>query len=118
MKWYMTVGYPGGELAVQASDIADAERIMDQKIGGLQRVRAYISIFTRNCPPDLVEWIEVVMHCWDTSRSCSGYLARLKVPGGWLYEYEIDPNKVPATRQFTFAPVAGAAGLTVLGEGG
>lgn len=100
MKWYMTVGVPGGEYAVKADDIAYSIMLLED---ATQIIRAtsdpFLTYRVRPCPPDLVEWIE------------AGISAGIKVPGGWILIVLSDRN---AAEMATFIPVAGAAGLTIL----
>ena len=98
MKWYMTVGYPGGEFAAQNP------HLLEHEVQEIQRSAGARNIAIRPCPPDLVAWIESPRkgNLWEPSEMGRMYAA----PGGWLVcNYEINAC--------VFDPVAGAAGLTI-----
>jgi hypothetical protein len=121
--WYMTVGVPGGEYAVKAEDDAAAR---DTFIVDYISYRAWTPDgpgtmpHVRPCPPEMVEWIEAEMHDYHETNAGIG---RMKITGGWLYEVHDAQNLNPPEEYPNYnvvvhaterAPVAGAAGLTVL----
>jgi hypothetical protein len=114
--WYMTVGVPGGEYASQ--DGTGDELLQHHVVKAAVALGARILI--RPCPPDLVEWIEAEDHDYHETNAGIG---RMKITGGWLYEVHDAQNLNPPEEYPNYnvvvhaterAPVAGAAGLTVL----
>jgi hypothetical protein len=115
MRWYVTVGVPGGEFAVWADNQQDAlyallEGVDDldystnKDFGPDEREHYNADPFIcRPAPPDLAEWLDTAMHTTGTDFSWH----RLKVPGGWIYQGGLTE---------VFVPVAGTPGITVVGE--
>lgn len=97
-KWCMTVGYPGGEFAVKCEAAAHFTTLKPY----CEDINAAPGqLLTRECPPDLAEWLSAPMHTYNPDRQ------RMKVPGGWLYAHRVDVARA-------FVPVAGTANITVL----
>ena len=105
MKWYMTVGVPGGDFAIR-TDADSADASLFPHVAGIFGDSTDFACI-RPCPPELVEWIEAR----DEAVQIVPYRTRCyrnRVEGGWVY------NSFTLHTE-TFVPVAGAAGLTVLG---
>lgn len=115
-KWYTTVGYPGGEFAAKGKSTTEIlghliEQVDYAIIGKYVKAggdkfdplfpREHPNCYVRPAPPELAEWLDG----WKTLAT-NNYM---KEPGGWLW-----CNGAAAV----FIPVAGAAGITVLEEGG
>ena len=108
MKWYMTVGVPGGDFAIR-TDADSADASLFPHVAGIFGDSTDFACI-RPCPPDLVEWIEAEAH------GQRGMYA--KCAGGWLAFMHAangcDPSRECAAG--AFVPVAGAAGLTIIGD--
>lgn len=112
MKWYMTVGYPGGEFAMQRrdDDIDLFRRRFSAMVHLLADALGVETLRLRPCPPDLVEWIEAhVGNCvWKPRADGRWYVS----PGGWVRDIHHGEGRWATA----FIPVAGAAGLTIISE--
>lgn len=112
MRWFMTVGVPGGEYAVKADDPDKAWNALSpvmgfsgdgpltrKKVNEALKANGYEAVTLRPAPPDLVEWLE----CGVAQMAYQN-----KVQGGWLRHLGGD---IPVG---VFVPVRGADGITVL----
>lgn len=66
-----------------------------------------VTVEVRPAPPDLAEWLDAPQHMDDQTPI---WCQRMPVPGGWVYTL-----RTAGERSSVFVPVAGAAGITVVG---
>jgi len=128
-RWYTTVGVPGGEFARRAMSRDNACRLLAESLGltrgyppdsiNVTQIeqalrRGEDDVLVRPASPELAEWLDATTHgqgLGDGGDCRCNPDSRWKVPGGWLYFGGAGESAGAA-----FVPVAGAAGITVIGE--
>lgn len=107
MKWYITIGIGGGELACKSNDPVTARSIItswyEQMMKPFAGADLWATIAMRPAPPDLSEWLDKDLNDAGDQAEWS----RMKVPGGWIYQGGLTE---------IFVPVAGAGGITVISD--
>jgi len=120
-RWYTTVGVPGGEYARWAMGWDNAVRLVAESLGAsmgipvntinISQIESALrsgadGVSVRPASPELAEWLDTATH----TGSEPSMMLRRKVAGGWIAHCGINEEF------YLYIPVAGAAGITVIGE--